>query len=174
MPPRQRSARARTRESLDDREAAVRELNAEGLSLRETARRLRVDAPTLSRWSKRVGVSWAPPPPEATEARAARVQAQRLELAEKTLADALHVRERLWLESVEIIPTRDGPARVVTDLPSARATNDLATAVERLVRSAVHAAGDVQDAAQTEDRRNMLSRLQIQIERAVGPEEKNP
>ncbi len=145
---------------VDDDEPEIRRLHAEGLSQGQTARELGLDRPSLSRWSKRHGLLWGPTPAGAAS-QAERLRAQRQHLAEQALADALHLRERLWDNTMENVVTKDGVEQVPLDLPTARMVSDLASAIEKLTRVAEHAA----DAAEsgTEDKRSMLSDLFEQI-----------
>ena len=159
-----RSSRARAHRRISDETAArIRGCHADGLSLRQTARQVGVSAPDLSRWSKREGLCWLPVPAVAAT-QAERYRARRTALAEAILSDAANIRERIWESSTEYFATADGIQAVTTDTPTARAVADLTAAVERLIRSADHLAGDV---PAIEEQRSMLGRLQSQISEAI-------
>lgn len=156
-----RSSRARLSE---EQAAAVRQGNAEGRSLRSIARDIGADPATVSRWAKREGLLWprAERTAAASEAVAIRLAEQRQDLAERALADALAMRERLWEPGIEHIATAGGVEEIETDLPSPRAVRDLADAIERLTRVAENAA-HLSDTARIADARSMLGRLSAQI-----------
>ncbi|MDH3006249.1 hypothetical protein [Gordonia alkanivorans] len=155
-----RASRPRARVPVDDDEVEIRRLHAAGLSQGQTARELGLDQPSLSRWSRRHGLIWGPPP-AAGATQAERLRLRRQELAEQALSDALHIRKRLWDRITENVVTKDGVEQVTLDLPSARMVSDYASAIEKLTRVAEHAA----DAASTgtEDKRSMLTNLLDQV-----------
>lgn len=161
-PPR---AGGRARRVTEEDGPLILAAHADGLSQSEAARRLGLDRPSLSRWSKRHGISWGPVP-LAAEIAAERTRIARQALAEQTLADALNLRKRLWDSGTEYIATRDGVETITTDLPSPRAVADLAAALERLVRIADRAASGADDPG-VHAERSMLGRLHEQIRRTV-------
>ncbi|MDO1482047.1 hypothetical protein [Rhodococcus ruber] len=116
-------------------QSRVRERHARGDSLRSIARDLGVNAPGLSRWAKRAGLSWTRTPAAATEVVRRRLEAERLALAEQALADAIHLRERLWLPHEIVVNTPKGPQTVTLDLPDARAVLGYASAIEKLSKT---------------------------------------
>lgn len=152
---------ARGRNPTDDDEADIRRLNAEGLSQTETARRLGLDRPALSRWSRRRGLSWWAAPAEAVASHAERMRLRRLELADAALNDAIELRMRLWDNMTEHFVTRDGVESVTYELPPARMVSDFANAIERLTRVSENLARD--GAGHTEHAKSMLGQLGEQL-----------
>lgn len=159
-----RPASPRAADYLTDDEAdLVRARHAEGCSLRSIARELDVSPSSLGRWARREGLPWdASRTKAATDATRARLLAQRQQLAESVLADAIELRKRLWDNETQYFPTRDGHEEVVTDLPSARSVEALTSAIERLVRVSEHH-GHLTDEERTGEARSMLAKLSEQI-----------
>ncbi|KDE14923.1 hypothetical protein [Rhodococcus aetherivorans] len=123
-----------------DQESRLREWHACGRSLRGIARDLEVTPHALSRWCKRNGLVWTGVPAAADVVRR-RLEAGRLQMAEQALADAIHLRERIWEEHTVVLNTPDGPREFTLDLPDAKAVSEYAAAIERLIKSHVALSG---------------------------------
>lgn len=130
---------------VDTDEPAIRELHAEGLSQGAVARRLGVDRPSLSRWSKRNALYWGPTTAGAMVA-AETLRIHREQLAARALVDALHLRQQFWTE----------------EPPTARDVRDLAAAIESLIRVSDHAA--TRSMPGVSAAKSMLSRLGSQLD----------
>lgn len=124
-------------------EAAIREGHATGRSQAAIAEHVTaagiatITQVQVSRLAKRLGLVWSISPNVAAmnDKIRERMATQRAMLAEQALADAISLRERIWDEYTVVVGTPDGPTEHTLDLPDAKAVNDFAAAVERLVKT---------------------------------------
>lgn len=80
-----------------DHDTAARKLHAEGLTLRQTARRLGFSAPVVSKQTKKLGIAWdRSQTKNATEARIADARARRAALEQKFLDEAERSLQAMW------------------------------------------------------------------------------
>lgn len=158
-------------ELTDVMQSAIRTAHAEGLSQLQIAKRIGVPQPSISRWSKRMGLLWdSGRTVAANDAARERIKAARFELAEQFLADVTSIRERFWSEYTMVVNTPNGPTRVLLDLPDAKGVADIAAGIERLVKAHENltrlGGGSNQDHA-----KSMLMRLQSDLAKLAAENE---
>jgi len=118
-------------------DSRIREGHARGESVTAIAENLGLNKGHVSRRMKRLGLITDNPAnlTAATQAVRDRIAQQREELAQLALADAYHLRQRLWEEYEVVVNTPNGPMRETMDLPDAKAASDLAAAYERMIKA---------------------------------------
>lgn len=118
-------------------EAAIREGHARGDSYVTISEATGITAQNIGRLVKKIGLlPWTyGQTAAANEATRQRAIEQRAALADALLADAIAIRERLWDQYEMVVSTPAGPERMTVDIPDAKATADLTSAIERLLKS---------------------------------------
>ncbi|NKR79444.1 hypothetical protein GS491_19105 [Rhodococcus hoagii] len=158
-------------ELTPEREAAIREGHALGRSQADIARELEIPQPIVSRWAKRLGIVWTISPNVAAmnDRTRERIAAGRALLAEKALAHALNLSDRIWEEYEVYISTPAGIERKTLELPDAKAVSDFSNAVQKLVATHENltrlGAGSSADHA-----KSMLNQLMEQARQLVNEE----
>lgn len=155
-----------------EREATIREGHALGRSQADIARELEIPQPIVSRWAKKLGIVWTISPNVAAmnDKTRERIAAGRALLAEKALAHALNLSDRIWEEYEVYISTPAGIEKKTLELPDAKAVSDFSNAVQKLVATHENltrlGAGSSADHA-----KSMLMQMQEALQRAVELEE---
>jgi hypothetical protein len=118
-----------------EEDSTLREHHARGHSLAAISEALDgMNIGHISRRMKRMGLTPNGKSTEpATQATRDRLAAQREQLASAVLADAIHLRERIWDQYVIIANSPEGPQQITLDLPDAKAVAEFTAAVDRLV-----------------------------------------
>ncbi|MBM4518364.1 hypothetical protein GS435_02775 [Rhodococcus hoagii] len=154
-----------------EREATIREGHALGRSQADIARELEIPQPIVSRWAKRLGIVWTISPNVAAmnDKTRERIAAGRALLAEKALAHALNLSDRIWEEYEVYISTPAGIERKTLELPDAKAVSDFSNAVQKLV--ATHENLTRMGAGSSADHaKSMLNQLMEQARQLVNEE----
>ncbi|MET9329487.1 hypothetical protein [Tsukamurella sp. NPDC003166] len=163
-------ARAFRRDWTPDEDSRLREIHAQGHSYRGTADILDADHgidvthQQVAHRCKQLGLL-----PNlvrrdtANDERRERILAFREQLAEELLADALHMRERIWDEYEVIVPGMDGPRTVTLDIPDAKAAESFVGAVDKLI-GAVAKIENLGGNRTADTAKSMIAKLQRGIE----------